>query len=151
NASLVSGSIDGTVRVWDPARGELRSTFTGHGETVMAVAFAPDGSSVASVSLDQSVRIWRRATADEVQRGSSEYGRRLYARGIELVRSGKWQQAAADLAQAVESLPPRTREWHEAAYRLAFLLVYLGETEPYQALCRRHLRDFQDTKDVQIA
>jgi tetratricopeptide (TPR) repeat protein len=64
---------------------------------------------------------------------------------------GNWKSAAADLARALDLLAPGSSDWHETAYRLAFLLAATGETEKYQALCRRTLRDFQDTANVQIA
>jgi tetratricopeptide (TPR) repeat protein len=64
---------------------------------------------------------------------------------------GNWKSAAADLARALDLLAPGSSDWHETAYRLAFLLAGTGETEKYQALCRRTLRDFQETTNVQIA
>jgi WD40 repeat protein/serine/threonine protein kinase len=72
---LVTCSLDGTVRVWDgsplgsaPQPGER--TLRGHTGTVLGVVFRPvaDRSGrvvLASVSLDQSVRFWDAATAEE--------------------------------------------------------------------------------------
>ncbi len=40
---IVSGSIDGTVRVWDAATGAERRVLQGHSCSVRAVAFSPDG------------------------------------------------------------------------------------------------------------
>jgi eukaryotic-like serine/threonine-protein kinase len=148
--TLVSSSADGTVRLWDYKTGELRTTLIGHGANVVALAISPDGSSVASCSLDQTVRVWRAATQAEVNQ-DPDYGQFIKQRGETLISEGNWKQAAAELWRALDLLSPGTEEWHGAAYRLAFVLAYAGETEKYQAVCRRTVRDFQQTTSVQIA
>ncbi|KAF5840146.1 hypothetical protein DUNSADRAFT_17630 [Dunaliella salina] len=55
---IVSGSDDGTVRVWDLATGNHRATMEGHTDEVKAVAITPDGTLCASSGVDKSVRIW---------------------------------------------------------------------------------------------
>jgi WD40 repeat protein len=55
---IVSGSDDGTIKVWDTERGcELR-TLTGHAKAVPSIAYSPDGRRIASGSWDSTVRIW---------------------------------------------------------------------------------------------
>src|SRR5436305_4389049 len=49
---LTSGSVDGTVRLWDPATGVVRRTLEGHSSRVCAVAVSPDGSLLTSGSVD---------------------------------------------------------------------------------------------------
>ncbi|WP_371409342.1 NB-ARC domain-containing protein [Micromonospora zamorensis] len=57
-AWVASGGHDGTVRVWDPTTGALRSVFTDHSGPVSALVSAPDGAWVASGGHDGTVRVW---------------------------------------------------------------------------------------------
>jgi WD40 repeat protein len=63
--SVVSGSGDNTVRVWDATTGAERHTMHGHKFFVLAVAFSLDGQSVVSGSGDNTVRVWDATTGAE--------------------------------------------------------------------------------------
>ena len=49
---------DKTVRLWDLATGDCARTLTGHAEEVIGVAFSPDGTLLATGSIDETARLW---------------------------------------------------------------------------------------------
>lgn len=59
---LASASADSTIKLWDPATGNLRSTLKSHLDEVEAVVFSSDGQLLASGSDDDTVRIWNPVT-----------------------------------------------------------------------------------------
>jgi WD40 repeat protein len=63
--TLVSGSEDRTIRVWDVRSGQERSTLRGHTDGVTSVAFSPDGKTLASASKDRTVKLWDAQTGKE--------------------------------------------------------------------------------------
>jgi WD40 repeat protein/serine/threonine protein kinase len=60
--TLVSGSADKTVRLWDVGTAQARAVLKGHTSGVLSVAFSPDGKTVASGSRDTTVKLWDVAT-----------------------------------------------------------------------------------------
>ena len=58
-STLVSGSWDNTIKIWNLATGQLRQTLTGHDNYVLSVSISPDGSTLVSGSSDNTIKIWR--------------------------------------------------------------------------------------------
>ncbi len=61
-AILVSGSMDGSVRVWQVATGVTQHRLLGHTAPVTSVSISPDGSTLATSSFDHTIRLWDLAT-----------------------------------------------------------------------------------------
>ena len=59
--TLVSGSSDNTVKLWDVTRQPKapKVTLSVHGDRVNSVAFSPDGKLLASGSADGAIRLWK--------------------------------------------------------------------------------------------
>jgi WD40 repeat protein/DNA-binding SARP family transcriptional activator/energy-coupling factor transporter ATP-binding protein EcfA2 len=63
---LVSGSFDGTARIWDLATGKLVRTIHADAQTVRWVAYSPDGKRVVTAGADGTIRIWPVGGGDPV-------------------------------------------------------------------------------------
>ena len=85
---LATGGDDGSVRIWDPATGELDISATGG---IRAVAFAPDGTWLATGGDDGSVRIWDPATG---QQRAALTGHTGYVSAVAIAPDGTWLATA---------------------------------------------------------
>ena len=64
---LASGSADGTIRFWNPLNGEELVTFTsGHIESVKAVAFSENGTTLTTAAFNGIVDVWSLQTGREL-------------------------------------------------------------------------------------
>lgn len=55
---LVSGALDGTVRLWNPVTGQALAVLHGHTARVSTVALSPRGDSLASAGNDGKALLW---------------------------------------------------------------------------------------------
>ena len=54
----LTGSNDGTAKLWDASNGSLLRTFSGHTLYVSSVVFSPDGTNVLTGSGDRTAKLW---------------------------------------------------------------------------------------------
>jgi guanine nucleotide-binding protein subunit beta-2-like 1 protein len=54
----LSGSWDGTLRLWDLNSGTTTRSFTDHSKDVLSVAFSADNRQIVSGSRDKSIKLW---------------------------------------------------------------------------------------------
>jgi WD40 repeat protein len=57
-ASIVSGSDDNTLKLWDVQTGGVVRTFCGHTGLVWSVSISPSHTTIASGSEDKTIRLW---------------------------------------------------------------------------------------------
>ena len=66
-ATLLTGSNDGTVRLWDTETGAEIRRLEGHKGGVLSVAFAPDGATLLTGGDDGTARLWDTETGAEIR------------------------------------------------------------------------------------
>jgi len=83
----VSGSNDGTVRVWDLEAYRLIARLEGHTGTVYGVAITADGRRAVSGSADNTVRVWDLEVGRLV---SALEGHTNWVAGVAITADGQW-------------------------------------------------------------
>ncbi|KAJ2913615.1 hypothetical protein MD484_g6798, partial [Candolleomyces efflorescens] len=85
---IVSGSWDGTIRIWDMEKGEqVGSSLRGHDSFIRSVAISPNGELIVSSSDDRTVRVWDAKTATQV--GESIQGHEARVWSVAFSHDGK--------------------------------------------------------------
>jgi WD40 repeat protein len=139
---IVTGSGDGTVRVWDARSGAELAVLRGHEGWVTSVAISPDGERIVSTSGGETVRVWvwdtRSGECLDVIQGSVDvqiaadslqFPLRFRARGLESVVE------RADNGEAVAWFPvyldliashPSGSTWAGDAFKQLYLVTLEG-------------------------
>ena len=63
---IVSGSKDGTLRIWNVASGAVLLVLRGHDDSVGSVSWSHDGNRIVSGSDDRTIHIWDAESGGEV-------------------------------------------------------------------------------------
>jgi WD40 repeat protein/tRNA A-37 threonylcarbamoyl transferase component Bud32 len=122
---LVTGSDDGTARVWDVATGKETLAFRRHarGRRVAAVAFSPDGKRVVSGSHDGTLYVW---DPDGGQEPLLLQGHTQAVIAAAFSRDGKWVASGSEdrtvrVWDANTGAPVHLLQGHtDRVFRLAF-------------------------------
>jgi WD40 repeat protein len=64
---ILTGSTDGTVRIWDAATAEPPHQLRDHTDWVQAVAWSPDSTRILTGGYSGTVRVWDAATAEPLE------------------------------------------------------------------------------------
>jgi WD40 repeat protein/uncharacterized caspase-like protein len=102
---IFSGSIDGTVQIWNARNGQLQRTLRGHSRAVTAIALSPDSRLVLTGSDDQTARLWRVDTGQSLHTfeghsddlrsvAFSSDGARIFTGGIDAIKVWDTQTGA---------------------------------------------------------
>ncbi|MCU0551003.1 MAG: serine/threonine protein kinase [Leptolyngbya sp. Prado105] len=65
--TLVSGSLDDRIMLWDLTTGERLGTLVGHKNSINSLAFSPDGHTLISASDDDSIKMWRLPSGEMIR------------------------------------------------------------------------------------
>lgn len=65
NGNVATGSLDTTIKIWDPINFQVLNVFDGHTHMVTKIIELTNGNLV-STSLDKTVNVWDRHSGDIV-------------------------------------------------------------------------------------
>lgn len=77
--TIVSGSKDKTIKIWDIATGNLIRTLSGHTGTLKQIDISDDGSRIVSGAEDGTIRTWDFATGNQLSMFSTPGSGTVYS------------------------------------------------------------------------
>jgi len=107
---VVSGSDDGTIRLWDSVTLQrLSEKGKAHSQAICSVVFSPDGTKIASGAYDRTIRVWDAVTL-ELQ-SEKQGAHRKHIRSVDFSPDGTRMVSGADdrairVWESGASMPP---------------------------------------------
>jgi tetratricopeptide (TPR) repeat protein len=144
---IVTGGRDKTARVWQAARPEEVAAWQAEDERAKIYDELKQASGMAGDGrlADAEQLLTRLLT--ETNDSAALTVQILTLRGKILARSGRWEEAAADLTRAIEHNPNDHGLW----LWLAGIQVQRGQLDAYREHCRKSLERFGGTTDPYTA
>ena len=144
---ILTGSRDQTVRVWEAARPEQVVAWRQEDELGKIYGLLRRGAELTDQGrLAEAGQLLTRLLTN-ANVSAAQTAQILASRANVRARSGRWEEAAGDLARAIEQDPADHLLWHS----LAPILVKTGQLEAYREHCRKSLERFGKTTDPYTA
>jgi WD40 repeat protein len=89
----LSGSLDGTLKLWDLAAGAVLQTFVGHVHAVTATAVLADAQRAVSGSADCTLKLWDLASAAVLQ---TFEGHTQWVRSVAVLTDQQWMLSGGE-------------------------------------------------------
>ncbi|PKK47848.1 hypothetical protein CI102_8172 [Trichoderma harzianum] len=117
---IVSGSHDGTIKIWDLAIGTSEKSFDSHSRLVQAMALSLDGRQVASGLTDDRIKVWDVETGACVETldGHSDFVTSIIFLKDGQIASASWD-GMAKIWQVDTGACVQTLKAHGAVYSIA--------------------------------
>jgi WD40 repeat protein len=142
--TLASGSLDGTIILWDVATQQpVGEPLTGHEGGVLSVAFSPDGETLASGGVDHTSILWDVRNVNTIRRlGEPFVGQEGPIASVALSPDGR-TLASGSLDGTIILSPANVRTWQFLACRVVARNltqheweIYIGQSD-YRRTCPR--------------
>ncbi len=67
NGKILASGSEKIIFLWDVLTGKLLKTFKGHSSYIRSIAFSPDGNTIATASMDNSIMLWNVEAGNEIK------------------------------------------------------------------------------------